>query len=53
MPFRQTIPQDELRKSLTQDDLETYGTDYQASKGGHFATEPKPVPATPNQDRES
>ncbi|MGW2672524.1 hypothetical protein ACWC5F_31315 [Streptomyces sp. NPDC001272] len=48
MAFRRTISQDELRQGQTDEDRERHATTYQASRGGWFKAEPKPVPGAGN-----
>ncbi|MBA4865932.1 hypothetical protein H1V43_32225 [Streptomyces sp. PSKA54] len=45
--FRRSISTDELGESLTPEDREENATDYQASRGGWFKSEPKPTPGRP------
>jgi len=51
MGFRKSIPQAELRAKLTQEQLKKHGTNFQASRGGHFPETEKPVPGTPKTPR--
>lgn len=44
MAFRRSIPQAELRAKLTPEQRAKNETTYQASRGGWFRTEPKPIP---------
>lgn len=46
MPFRRSVPQDELRETMTEEQLAQHATTYQASRGGHYREQPKPVPGT-------
>lgn len=49
MAFRKSIPQDELRSKLSDEDREKHATTYQSSRGGWFTAPAKPVPGTPKQ----
>jgi hypothetical protein len=51
MAFRKSISQAELRAKMTPEQLEKNATTYQASRGGHFPPEKKPVPGTPKKKR--
>ncbi|MGW1622933.1 hypothetical protein [Streptomyces sp. NPDC002172] len=46
MAFRASIPQAELAKHLTPEERES-GPQYEASRGGWYPQEDKPVPGTP------
>lgn len=50
MAFRKSVSQEELRESMSPERREQQATVYQASRGGHFPIEEKPVPGTPKQD---
>jgi hypothetical protein len=50
MAFRRTMPQDELRDSMTEEQRAQQATTYQASRGGYFPEREKPVPGTPKQE---
>ncbi len=50
MAFRRTMPQDELRDSMTEEQRTRHATTYQASRGGFFPEQEKPVPGTPKQE---
>lgn len=52
MAFKPTCTQDELRASMSPERLEHDATVYQASRGGHFPVEEKPVPGTPQQQED-
>lgn len=47
--FRRTISQGELRAGQPASQKGRQVTQYQASRGGWFAKEKKPVPGTPKQ----
>ena len=47
MAFRTSISQDELRAGQPAEQHGQFETVYQASRGGHFEEEEKPVPGTP------
>lgn len=51
MAFRKSISQDELRQSMTAEQLERHATTYQASRGGWVPASAKPVPGTPKGDK--
>lgn len=48
--FRTSVDPDELRDTMTEEQLATHATVYQASRGGHFPVEEKPVPGTPQME---
>lgn len=45
MAFRKSISQSELAAKQTPEDRERHATDYSASRGGWFKSEPKPEPS--------
>lgn len=47
--FRTSVDPDELRATLTADEVRQQETVYQASRGGHFPVGEKPVPGTPKE----
>jgi hypothetical protein len=47
MAFQKTGSQEELRATMSPERIAAQETVYQASRGGHFPVEDKPVPATP------
>jgi hypothetical protein len=47
MPFRRSVPQDELRETMTPEQLARHATTFQASRGGHFPQKERPVPGQP------
>lgn len=49
MPFRRSIPQADLRQTMTPEQLAQHATTYQASRGGHYPQAQKPVPGKPKQ----
>ncbi|WP_318202950.1 hypothetical protein [Streptomyces sp. SCL15-4] len=51
MAFRRSISQDELRARLSPEQRAQHETTYQASRGGHFPTPPKPIPGTPKTEQ--
>lgn len=48
--FRTSVDPDELRDTMTTEQLAQHETVYLASRGGHFPVEEKPVPGTPKQE---
>jgi hypothetical protein len=44
MPFRRSVPQQELRETMTPEQLARHATTYQGSRGGHYQEPSKPVP---------
>ncbi|MGW6603524.1 hypothetical protein [Streptomyces sp. NPDC055036] len=46
MAFRRSVPQNELRETQTSEQRES-GPKYEASRGGWYPQEDKPVPGTP------
>jgi hypothetical protein len=49
MPFRRSVPQQELREAMTEEQRAQHATTYQASRGGHYREPDKPVPGTPKK----
>jgi len=47
MTLRRSIPQEELRSKLSDEQREAHATDYIPRRGGWVPTTPKPVPGTP------
>jgi hypothetical protein len=53
MAFLRTRSQEDLRASLTDEQLEQQATTYQASRGGWFKQDDKPVPGAPQEGERS
>lgn len=49
MAFKRTGSQAELRAGMSPERVAQQETVYQASRGGHFPAEAKPVPGTPQE----
>lgn len=49
MAFRRSVPQEDLAKTMTPEQQAQHATTYQASRGGHFPAEDKPVPGQPQE----
>lgn len=49
MAFQRTGTQDDLRAAMSPERLAAQETVYQASRGGHYPAEDKPVPGTPQE----
>lgn len=47
MAFQRTGSQDDLRATMTEEQLEEQATTYQASRGGWYPDVDKPVPGAP------
>jgi hypothetical protein len=47
--FRSSVDPDELRETMTAEQMEQHQTVYQASRGGHFPEPHKPVPGLPQE----
>lgn len=47
MSFRRSVPQEELRETMSEEQLARHATTYQASRGGCFPREQRPVPGQP------
>lgn len=47
MAFQRTGSQEELRAAMSPERVAQQETVYQASRGGHFPAEEKPVPGAP------
>lgn len=47
MAFQRTGSQDDLRATMTEEQLEQQATEYRASQGGWYPVEDKPVPGAP------
>lgn len=45
--FRTSVDPDELRDTMSEERLALDATVYQASRGGHFPAEDKPMPGVP------
>lgn len=50
MAFRKSVPQEDLRGTMSEERMEHDATDYQASRGGWLKTEEKPIPGTPQTE---
>ncbi|MER5213689.1 hypothetical protein ABT063_24735 [Streptomyces sp. NPDC002838] len=49
MAFRRSVPQEDLAETMTPEQVARHTTTYQASRGGHFPAEERPVPGTPQE----
>lgn len=50
MAFRKSVPQEELRGAMSEEQLDRQATTYQASRGGWFPAEGKPVPGAGREE---